>query len=132
MDPVPPKKVLLVGHCRPDASYLRIAVKKALGQADIILADEPAEFESALAGGVDLILFNRELGYGFAPDAGVEAIRVLKQKYPAIAMMLITNYPETQAAAIAAGAVPGFGKRDISSPRSTELLRSAAGLTQKS
>jgi two-component system, chemotaxis family, chemotaxis protein CheY len=129
MDLVPPKKVLLVGHCRPDASYLRIAVKKAFGQADIILADEPAELDSALAtGGVDLILFNRELGYGFAPDTGVEAIRVLKQKYPAIAMMLITNYPEMQAAAVAAGAVPGFGKREISSPRSVELLRTAIGL----
>jgi two-component system, chemotaxis family, chemotaxis protein CheY len=38
---------------------------------------------------------------------------------------LITNYPDVQAAAIAAGAVPGFGKRDIGSPHARELIREA-------
>lgn len=129
MDPVsPPKKVLLVGHCRPDASYLRMAVKKALGQPEIISADEPAEFDRALEQDVDLILFNRELGYGFDPDTGVEAIRALKPRFPALPMMLISNYPEVQTAAVAAGALPGFGKRDIGSPRALEMLRAAVGV----
>ena len=92
------------------------------------MVEEPAELDQMLKQGVDLILFNRELGYGFEPDTGVEFIRQLKQKYPAAPMMLISNYPEAQAAAALAGAVPGFGKRDIGSPRAAELLRSAVGI----
>jgi hypothetical protein len=40
-------------------------------------------------------------------------------------MMLVSNYPDAQAAAEKAGALPGFGKRDIGSPRVKELLRDA-------
>jgi hypothetical protein len=103
-----------------------MAVRKALGQADVIMAGCPAELDDALKkGDVDLILFNRELGYGFQPEMGVEFIRVLKQKYPAIPMMLISNFPEAQSAALQAGAVAGFGKREIGSPRVSELIKAA-------
>src|SRR5271168_2363225 len=120
---IPLKKVAFVGHCGPDSTYLRMLVRKALGQADVHMIEEPAELNQMLDQGVDLILFNRELGYGFEPDTGVEFIKLLKQRYPTAPMMLISNYPEAQAAALAAGAVPGFGKRDIGSPRAAELLR---------
>ena len=39
----------------------------------------------------------------------------------------ISNYPEAQAEAVAAGALPGFGKAELHDPRTAELLRSAAG-----
>ena len=42
-----------------------------------------------------------------------------------VKMMLVSNYPDAQAAAVEAGALPGFGKRDIGSPRVKELLRQA-------
>ncbi len=119
----PPKKVLLIGHCGPDASYLRIAVRSAFGDATISSAGDRAALDRAIQAGVDLILFNRELDYGFEPATGVDMIRLLKQQHPDLKMMLITNYPEVQAAAIAAGAKPGFGKRDIGSPHARELLR---------
>jgi two-component system, chemotaxis family, chemotaxis protein CheY len=121
----PAKKIVLVGHCGPDATYLRIAVRSALGEATFSSADDRAALDRAIQDGVDLILFNRELDYGFEPATGVEMIRVLKQQHPDLKMVLITNYPEVQAAAIAAGGMPGFGKRDIGSPHARELLRGA-------
>jgi len=119
------KKVLLVGHCGPDSSYLRSTIKKALGDVDILAADDSEELSRTLhSQAIDLILFNRELGYGFDPDEGVEVIRILhgttKTK-----MMLVSNYPDAQQAAVAAGALPGFGKRELGSMRVVELLRGA-------
>jgi len=122
------KKVLLVGHCGADAAYLKLAIKKAAGNdVDIRNADDSKSLESALGAGADLVLFNRELGYGFATDEGVEAIRALRPLHPNTKMMLVTNYPEYQQAAIAAGATPGFGKRELGSGRVTDLLREALG-----
>ena len=119
------KKVLLVGHCGPDSSYLKMAVRGVAKNVEILMADDAAELRSALDGGVDLILFNRELGYGFDENFGVDMIKWMRPNYPSLKMMLVSNFAEAQAAAIAAGALPGFGKREIGSARVTELLRDA-------
>jgi hypothetical protein len=47
-------------------------------------------------------------------------------------MMLVSNHPDAQAAAIAAGAAPGFGKRQIGTPRVAEVLRQALAPQAKS
>jgi two-component system chemotaxis response regulator CheY len=116
-------KVLLVGHCGPDATYLRMAVKAAGENVALSSVDDNAALEQALKVGVNLILFNRELDYGFEPATGIEMIRVLKPQYPQVRMMLISNHADAQAAALAAGAIPGFGKREIGSARVKQLLR---------
>jgi two-component system chemotaxis response regulator CheY len=118
-------KVLLVGHCGPDSTYLRMAVKSALSEVVLSSADDNAAMETALQQGTDLVLFNRELDFGFDPATGVEMIRLLKQRHPQLRMMLISNHPDAQSAAVAAGALPGFGKREIGSPRVRQLLRDA-------
>jgi len=123
-----PKRILLVGHCGPDSNYLRMAVRAALAQAEIVSAGDNAAMDRAIQQGVDLILLNRELGYGFEPDTGVEMIRALKRSHPDWRMMLVSNYPDAQAAALDAGAMPGFGKREIGSPRVISLLRDAVGM----
>ena len=74
---------------------------------------------------MDLLLFNRELGYGFSETAGVKVIERLRAGNPALKAMLVSNYPDAQAAAEAAGALPGFGKRELGTKRVTELLREA-------
>jgi hypothetical protein len=126
------KTVLLVGHCGPDSSYLRMTVKSAIADAKLLAADDSQELTRALAGNVDLILFNRELGYGFDPDTGVGMIALLKKSYPNQRMMLVSNYPDAQLAATKAGALQGFGKREIGKPRVTQLLRDAlADVAQK-
>lgn len=119
------KKVLLVGHCGPDSSYLKMAVKSAGSAVAILSADDQGELRSALDGGVDLILFNRELGYGFDEKYGVDVIKYLSGNYPTLKMMLVSNYSDAQAAAVAAGALPGFGKRELGSQRVVELLKGA-------
>src|SRR4051812_42850173 len=120
------KKVLLVGHCGADSSYMRMVVKSADPKAQVVMADDKAELRSVLdAGELDLILFNRALGYGFDEEEGVDVIRYLKMNYPTLKTMLVSNYPEAQAAAVEAGALPGFGKREIGSKRVVELLRGA-------
>lgn len=122
------KNVVLVGHCGPDSSFLRMAVKSADRQINVLSADDSAELTAALATGADLILFNRELGYGFEQHLGVDVIRALRPKFPNVKMMLVSNYAEAQAAALSVGAVPGFGKREIGTPRVAALIRQALGL----
>jgi len=120
------KKIALVGHCGPDSSYLRMTVMKAAGTgAQILMADDDSELKDALEQGVDLILFNRELGYGFQDKMGVDAIKRLRGTHPNLKTMLVSNYADAQAAAVANGALPGFGKREIGSPRVIEILKGA-------
>ena len=123
------KKVLLVGHCGPDSAYLRQSVRKAATDVEIVSADDGRELTKALeTGAIDLVLFNRELGYGYDPDTGVEAIRALRPTHPELKMMLVSNYDDVQRAAEAAGAQPGFGKKELGTPRVAELLRDALGV----
>ncbi len=121
-----PKKIALVGHCGPDSSYLRMTVSKALkNDVSLLAADDDAELNEVLQQGVDLILFNRELGYGFSESQGVRVIQTLRKSNPSLKMMLVSNYPDAQAAAVAAGALPGFGKRELGTPRVVDLIRGA-------
>jgi len=125
------KKVVLVGHCGPDSSYLRIAVSGAAkqSQVQVLMADDQSELNKLLADGVDLLLLNRQLDWGFEAETGVELMQLLRAKFPNVKMMLVSNYPEAQAEAVAAGALPGFGKREIGTPRVKELIREALLIT---
>lgn len=120
-----PKKIALVGHCGPDSSFLRIAVSKAERDSVVMMVDDDSDLKRALDDGVDLLLLNRQLDYGFDEREGVALIRKLRAKYPGVRTMLVSNYAEAQAAAVAEGALPGFGKREIGTPRVSELLRAA-------
>ncbi len=121
------KKVALVGHCGPDSSFLRMAVSSADRSVEVVSADSSEELKQVLDAGVDLLLLNREMPYGFDDNLGVEVIRRIRAHYPHVRMMLISNYPEAQSAAIAEGAAPGFGKREIGSPKVAQALRHALG-----
>jgi hypothetical protein len=118
------KKVVLVGHCGPDSSYLRITVGKALPGVQVLSADDDTALGKVLGDGVDLLLLNRQLDYGFDENDGVSLLKRLRKIYPELKAMLVSNYPDAQAAAIAEGALPGFGKRELGSPRVAELIRS--------
>ena len=121
------KKVALVGHCGPDSSFLRIAVSRAAREAQVLSVDDDGDLKRLLDEGVDLLLLNRQLDFGFDEDEGVAVIRKLRPHYPNVKMMLVSNYPDAQAAAVAAGGVPGFGKREIGTPRVTNVIRQALG-----
>ena len=119
------KTIVLVGHCGPDSSYLRMAVLSAARGASVVAADSDQELERALEAKPVLILLNRLLDYGFAESEGVHLIRRLRESHPHVRTMLVSNYADAQAAAVQAGALPGFGKREIGTPRVMELLATA-------
>ena len=121
------QRVGLVGHCGADTVYLRIAVGGAVKGADVTIADDEAELRQLIAEGVDLLLVNRLLEGGFEADEGVELIRQLRAEHPELKLMLVSNYDDAQSAAAQAGALPGFGKREIGSPRVKQLLQNALG-----
>ena len=118
-------KIALIGHCGPDSSYLRMVCGQAAKGAQVLMADDDSELQDVLAQDVDLLLFNRELGYGFTHKMGVEAIKYLRGLNKNLKMMLVSNYPDAQAAAVANGALPGFGKRELHTPKVAELIREA-------
>ena len=119
------KRIALVGHCGPDSSFLRIAVSKAYREAMVLSVDDDSDLKRVLDGGVDLLLFNRQLDYGFDEHEGVALIRKIRAHYPTVKTMLVSNYPDAQAAAVKEGALPGFGKREIGTSRVSELLKEA-------
>ena len=74
------------------------------------------------AGKFDLVLVNRKLDQDYSD--GLDIIKTIKAdaalaKTP---VMLITNYEDQQAGAVAAGAEPGFGKLSLNSPQTLERL----------
>ena len=119
------KKVALVGHCGPDSSFLRITVSRAHKEAQVLSVDDDGDLKRLLDDGVDLLLLNRQLDFGFDEQEGVALIRRIRAAYPHVKTMLVSNYPDAQAAAVAEGALPGFGKRDLGTPKAAEILRDA-------
>jgi two-component system, chemotaxis family, chemotaxis protein CheY len=121
--------VMLVGHCGPDSYSLRNAVGRAIAGVTIISADDGETLEANLAR-ADLLLVNRVLLGYFESESGMDLIARLARTPGAPRTMLISNFPEAQAAAEAAGALPGFGKKDIYAEETTRRLRAAVSSTQ--
>ena len=117
------KKVALVGHCGPDSSFLRIAVSRAERDIQVVAVDDDSDLKRVLNDGVDLLLLNRQLDFGFDEDEGVALIRKLRAAYPNVKTMLVSNYPEAQKEAVALGALPGFGKAELTSETTQARLR---------
>jgi ActR/RegA family two-component response regulator len=120
-----PKRVALIGHCGPDSSYLKMAVSAVERGTQVIACDDDAELQELIKDGLDLLLFNRILDFGFPEDEGVAVIRRLRAQHPNLKMMLVSNYADAQAAAVKAGALPGFGKKDLGSSKVAQQLRDA-------
>ena len=118
--------VVLVGHCGPDSWALKSAVGSAIPGAKIESANRQRELEEVVAR-ADLLLVNRQLDGAFDVDTGAELIRAVRASQGPKAM-LISNYPEAQAEAEAAGALPGFGKTEMYAAETKRRLRAALGL----
>lgn len=120
------KTVVLVGHCGPDSAYLRMSISAARKEVRVLAADDEETLARVLAEEKpDLLLFNRVLDYGFPEMKGCDVIKRLRAAHPQVKTMLVSNYPEAQAEAVAQGALPGFGKRDLGTPRVREMIRAA-------
>ncbi|HUO08737.1 MAG TPA: hypothetical protein VM008_10585 [Phycisphaerae bacterium] len=115
--------VLSVGQCGYDDSRIGQVVRSALG-ASLDRAASPEDAQrKMLAKKYDLVLVNRVFDAG--TGMGLDFIAQLKKSGEATPMMLVSDYADAQAAAMANGAVPGFGKSALSSPEVGERLRAA-------
>jgi CheY-like chemotaxis protein len=116
------KIVLDVGNCDPDHFALKGMLTRGY-DVSVLRANELKDTLGLLSQqSVDLILINRKLDIDYTD--GVEILRHLKRsdEYKQIPVMIITNYPEQQKAAIAEGAEYGFGKLEYSKPLTDERL----------
>jgi CheY-like chemotaxis protein len=116
------KQVLSVGQCGVDHAALASMLKNNFG-AKVVPAETAADALAALGHDkFDLVMVNRKLDADYSD--GLEIIRAIKAdpQIAATPCMLVTNYPEHQQAAVAAGAEPGFGKLAYHLPETREWL----------
>jgi hypothetical protein len=118
-------RIALVGHCGVDGPRIEAAILSVCDTADIASIHNPDALARVVDDGVELLLFNRELGYGFGDEGGVDVMTELRRDNPTLKMMLISDRPDAQAAAKKVGALPGFGKADLGTSRVEKALRNA-------
>jgi len=114
-------RVGLVGHCGFDSSGLTKAVKSAMGDSAKIVSiksDEAIKEESC-----DLLLVNRVLDGRFSAADGIGLIKEHADSGRSGRAMLISNFEDAQAAAVEAGGVLGFGKREMKSEATLDRIR---------
>jgi CheY-like chemotaxis protein len=107
------KRVLSVGQCAADHWSISRALSQAFG-AQVTAADSLAEaFEQLRHEKFALVLTNRV--FDADGTAALDLIKAIKDDaaLAAIPVMLVSNYEDAQKQAIAAGAVPGFGKASL-------------------
>ena len=120
-------RILSVGQCGFDHGRISRHLHQTLA-ADVEGAHGTDDALAALQReSFDLVLVNRINDADGAP--GIELIRRLKSD-PALAdlpVMLVSNYPDAQAEAVALGALPGFGKSELTAAATTDRLRELLG-----
>ena len=117
-----PKRVLDIGQCSFDHGSIRCLLEDEFG-AEVVQAHRSHDALAALrAGRFDLVLVNRKLDAD--GDDGLKIVQAIKadERLSSTPVMLVTNFPEHQQAAIAAGAEPGFGKAQLDEPATHEKL----------
>lgn len=116
-------RVLDVGQCGFDHSAIADFVHQTL-DAIVDRAETAADLDAHMARQrYDLILINRILDADGA--SGLDIIKSIRNKPDCPPVMLISNFPDAQQAAIEAGAVEGFGKSALYMLRTAEILRAA-------
>lgn len=122
------KVVLSVGQCRPDSAAIGHYLRSNFG-AEVVTADTAAAALQLLAErSFQLVLLNRIL------DAdGSEGMQILQEirrqeRWQELPVMLVSNYAEWQQKAVAAGALPGFGKAELNRPETRQRVAEALGV----
>jgi two-component system chemotaxis response regulator CheY len=121
------RRVLSVGQCGPDHGSIRRALQSAFA-AEVTACDSAGEAIEQLRGGAfDLVLVNRV--FDADGDSGLDLIRRLKAdpELQGVPVMLVSNFEDAQAQAVAAGAAPGFGKSALQAAQTKERLRPYLG-----
>ena len=110
------KKVLSVGQCGFDHGSITRFLQGHF-DAEVSAASTADDALALLRQQTfNLILVNRQ--FDADGDDGLSFIQTVKSdpQFASIPVMLITNYPDYAKRALALGAVPGFGKSELTSP----------------
>ena len=99
-------KIALVGHCGVDGPSIEAQIRSIIDAADVCSCN-------------DANALNRVCG------EGVDLMAEVRESHPDVKMMLISDYPDAQAAAREVGALPGFGKADLGTSKVKKALRDA-------
>lgn len=116
-------RILDVGNCVPDHSTLTRYLTKHF----VCVVDEAADgaraMEKLKAHSYDLVLVNRKLDADYSD--GLEVIKQIKAdpETKEVPVMMMTNYPDHQDAAVSAGALRGFGKLEYNEPATLDRLK---------
>lgn len=119
-----PKTVVDCGNCAPDFGSIRRMIE-ANFDAQVIQTHGPEDTLQVLRqrDDVALVTVNRKLDRDYTD--GIEVIRQIKSdpQLAEVPVMLVTNYPEHQQAAVSEGAVLGFGKLSLGDPDTQQRLQ---------
>lgn len=117
------RQVLSVGQCGPDQAAINRFLKGNFDVAVTTVDTGPEAVDAIRKQTFDLVLLNRKLDIDYSD--GLEILRVLKADpdLQTVPVMLVTNYPEYQAQAVAAGAEHGFGKQELGRSDTVRLLQ---------
>jgi CheY-like chemotaxis protein len=118
-----PKRVLDVGNCVPDHAAIRRLIEGNFDARVVQAADLSSALFELEREPVDLVLVNRKIDLDYSDGMAIVAHLKSDAKWSNIPVMLITNYPEHQSVAIAAGAEPGFGKQELHTSPTLEKLK---------
>ena len=120
------KRVLDVGNCGPDHTAICHFFATNFADVEVVQAAACDDTLSALRHSqFDLVLINRKLDEDYSD--GIDVLRAIK-RHPDLAdvpVMLVTNFPEHQDAAVAAGAVRGFGKLEFGEAATKDKIAAA-------
>jgi two-component system chemotaxis response regulator CheY len=117
-----PKRVLDVGQCGPDHATIRSYLTRNF-DCEVVQTHGSDDTLAKLKGGnFDLVLINRKLDADYSD--GLEILKLIKADSAVadVPVMIVTNYPEHQDAAIAAGGIRGFGKLEYDRVETKERL----------
>ncbi len=114
------KNILSVGQCSFDDGNISRAILGRYQAAIATAATRQEAFAWLKANQAAVVLVNRL--FDEDGDSGIDFLREAKAAHPGTAFLLVSNLPEAQAEAQAAGAVAGFGKAELNSTKMTGAL----------
>jgi two-component system chemotaxis response regulator CheY len=120
-------RVLSVGQCGFDHGSLHYLFRSLFGTEPLAADSATSALEAIRGERFDLVLVNRI--FDADGDSGLEFVRALKSD-PGLAstpVMLVSDLKEAQESAVALGAEPGFGKRELTGRKARERLEAVLG-----
>ena len=122
------KTIMSVGQCGPDHRSIERFLTETF-HCTVIPSESTDQALSELRKQrVDLVLVNRKLDSDYSDGTILIAKLKSEQALKDIPVMLISNYPEHQEAAVKLGATKGFGKLALGLEETRERVARALGL----